>query len=130
MDWLTGKGKKKDKNEEKKSFLEDFHTQNKIISGELKAIVALPEGEDLDEWLANGTILFFHHINLFYGTVSEFCTTAYCPTMTVGKTEYVWIDDKGKKIKGLTAPQYIDYCTTHITKIMDHEQSFPTRFGE
>ena len=61
-------------------------------SGNLRLAVKLPEGEDLNEWLAvhgesgwpvwgciNGTTVFpavdfFNHLNMLYGTVTEFCT--------------------------------------------------------
>ena len=67
-------------------------------SGNLRLAVQLPEGEDLNEWLAvHGACLryilcplsqrrltgwrrsraavdFFNHLNMLYGTVTEFCT--------------------------------------------------------
>lgn len=62
-------------------------------SGNLRLAVQLPEGEDLNEWLAvhSKTYLscavdvgsvshaslavdFFNHLNMLYGTVTEFCT--------------------------------------------------------
>ena len=27
---------------------------------------------------------FFNHINLFYGTITNFCTSQTCPTMSAG----------------------------------------------
>lgn len=36
---------------------------------------------------------FFNRINLIYGTVSEYCTEATCPTMSGGsRYEYLWAD--------------------------------------
>jgi hypothetical protein len=66
--------------------------------------VVLPEGEDLNEWLAVNSALifllvnmgcllksflstavdFFNQINMLYGTVTEFCTPQECPCMTAG----------------------------------------------
>lgn len=61
-------------------------------SGNLRLAVRLPEGEDLSEWLAvhgesnrNGSgmvnspferlvVDFFNHLNMLYGTITEFCT--------------------------------------------------------
>jgi MOB kinase activator 1 len=65
-------------------------------SGNLRLAVKLPEGEDLSEWLAvHGefelragprlfsvdeviqsllAVDFFNHLNMLYGTVTEFCT--------------------------------------------------------
>lgn len=66
-------------------------------SGSLRKAVQLPEGEDLNEWLAvNGecipcletglllTLLvvdFYNHINLLYGSITEFCSPTTCPEM-------------------------------------------------
>ena len=59
-------------------------------SGNLRKAVQLPEGEDLNEWLAvhGGWLVrvvgcgadgcavvdFFNHLNMLYGTITEFCT--------------------------------------------------------
>jgi hypothetical protein len=62
-------------------------------SGNLRLAVQLPEGEDLNEWLAvhgvsdlcyvdhehvmrsSSAVDFFNHLNMLYGTVTEFCTS-------------------------------------------------------
>ena len=72
---------------------------------------------------------FFEHINLLYGTVSEFCTLSSCPEMTgPGPRLYMWLDDKGKKSK-LSAPQYVDYVMTYVQKVVNDETVFPTKHG-
>lgn len=60
-------------------------------SGNLRTAVLLPEGEDLQEWIAvhgqpfvlfhvltmgliKAVVDFFNHVNMLYGTISEFCT--------------------------------------------------------
>jgi MOB kinase activator 1 len=69
-------------------------------SGSLRKAVRLPEGEDLNEWLAvNGktyipelccapllmfgdiVVDFYNHINLLYGSITEFCSPQTCPEM-------------------------------------------------
>lgn len=65
-----------------------FETDDKG-SGNLRTAVQLPEGEDLNEWIAvhgqlssvvdnNSSLIsvvdFFNHVNMLYGTISEFCT--------------------------------------------------------
>ncbi len=78
-------------------------------SGSLRKAVKLPEGEDLNEWLAvngeewvfcrcmrvsgyegymadegmNGTTVvdFYNQINLLYGSITEFCSPQSCPEM-------------------------------------------------
>ncbi|KAH9466230.1 hypothetical protein Pst134EB_001289 [Puccinia striiformis f. sp. tritici] len=53
-------------------------------SGNLRSAVTLPEGEDLNEWLAVNTLDFYNQINMLYGTVTEFCTPTECPVMSAG----------------------------------------------
>jgi hypothetical protein len=72
----------------------------------------------------------FDHVNLVYGTVSEFCTQSGCPDMTgPGQRTYLWFDEKGKKTK-VAAPQYIDYVMTFIQKTITDENIFPTKYGK
>jgi hypothetical protein len=73
--------------------------------GSLRKIVKLPEGEDENEWLAvNSEFLsqfscrlgltqplvvdFYNHINLLYGSITEFCSPQSCPEMKA-TDEYV-----------------------------------------
>jgi hypothetical protein len=74
--------------------------------GSLRKIVKLPEGEDENEWLAvNSEFLsqflagfgltqplvvdFYNHINLLYGSITEFCSPQSCPEMKA-TDEYVY----------------------------------------
>jgi MOB kinase activator 1 len=81
-------------------------------SGNLKQAVLLPEGEDLNEWLAVNSpphlpppplytdadvgciaVDFFNQVNMLYSTVTEFCSPTACPTMSAGQRyEYLWAD--------------------------------------
>lgn len=73
---------------------------------------------------------FFDHVNMLYGTVSEFCSMSGCPEMNgPGNRQYLWVDDRGKRSK-LPATQYIDYALTHIQKTVKDENIFPTKFGQ
>jgi len=75
------------------------------------------------------TLAFFEHINLIYGTISEFCTMSGCPDMNgPGNRQYLWFDEKGKKCK-VAAPQYIDYVMTFTQKTINDELIFPTKFA-
>ena len=55
-----------------------------VCSGNLRLAVMLPEGEDLNEWVAVNTVDFFNQINMLYGTITEFCTEQSCPVMSAG----------------------------------------------
>lgn len=75
-------------------------------------------------------LALFDHVNLLYGTVSEFCTAASCPDMTgPGGRTYAWYDDRGKKSR-VAAPQYVDYVMTFTQKTVSDETVFPTKYGE
>ncbi|RDD39166.1 MOB kinase activator 2 [Trichoplax sp. H2] len=129
MEWLgLGKGKKKAVVEEKKAYLDSKFLHHKIVDFDFVHGVKLPPGVDLNEWLATHAVNFFKNINLIFGTVNEQCTTANCPIMNAGATQYNWYDDKNKKIK-LSAPQYIDTVMSFIEKQVNDEEIFSTKYG-
>ncbi|XP_072495610.1 MOB kinase activator 2 isoform X1 [Notamacropus eugenii] len=120
---------KKPTPEEKKLYLEPEYTKSRITDFEFKELVMLPREIDLNEWLASNTTTFFHHINLQYSTISEFCTGDTCQTMAVGNTQYYWYDERGKKTK-CTAPQYVDFVMSSVQKLVTDEDVFPTKYGK
>ena len=61
------------------------HAGATLGSGNLRMAVMLPEGEDLNEWVAVNTVDFFNQINMLYGTITEFCTENLCPIMSAGE---------------------------------------------
>ncbi|XP_075784312.1 MOB kinase activator 2 isoform X1 [Pelodiscus sinensis] len=131
VSWKS-KGKpngKKPAPEEKKLYLEPEYTKLRITDFEFKELVMLPREIDLNEWLASNTTTFFHHINLQYSTISEFCTGESCQTMAVCNTQYYWYDERGKKIK-CTAPQYVDFVMSSVQKLVTDEDVFPTKYGK
>ena len=69
---------------------------------------------------------FFNRINLIYGTVSEYCTTTSCPTMSGGpKFEYLWADGgKYKKPTPLPAPQYVALLMDWVESQINNETLF------
>ncbi|KAH7816535.1 putative MOB kinase activator 1A [Monocercomonoides exilis] len=107
------------------------HIETTLGSGNLREAVALPEGEDLNEWLAVNTFDFFNQINMLYGTITEFCTNETCPVMSAGPThEYRWADGvKIKKPVKLSAPEYVDALMTWVQSQLDDETLFPSKIG-
>ncbi|RDD46481.1 MOB kinase activator 1A [Trichoplax sp. H2] len=107
------------------------HAAATLGSGNLRLAVVLPEGEDLNEWVAVNTVDFFNQINMLYGTITEFCTEITCPVMSAGpKYEYHWAD--GQQIKKpikCSAPRYIDYLMSWVQEQMDDEVIFPSKIG-
>lgn len=132
---LVAKARRKDKEpstpcpDDPKLYLEEAVLERKLPDIDLRVLVDLPAGLDYNEWLASHTIAFFDHINLVYGTISEFCTMSGCPDMTgPGLRTYLWFDDKGKKTR-VAAPQYIDYVMTFTQKTISDESIFPTKYA-
>eukprot|EP01102_Stenamoeba_stenopodia_P009798 TRINITY_DN2901_c0_g2_i1.p1 TRINITY_DN2901_c0_g2~~TRINITY_DN2901_c0_g2_i1.p1 ORF type:complete len:217 (+),score=30.23 TRINITY_DN2901_c0_g2_i1:396-1046(+) len=100
-------------------------------SGNLRLAVTLPEGEDLNEWLAVNTVDFFNQINMLYGTITEFCTPQECPVMSAGpKYEYQWADGTNiKKPIKVSAPEYVEYLMSWVQQQLDDENIFPSKIG-
>jgi len=136
VDWFMGKTRRKgDRGEcatedgEQKLYLQSPLLECRIPEPDLIFLSDLPGGLDYNEWLASHTIGFFEHVNLTYGTVSEYCTQSSCPDMMgPGPRNYMWIDEKGKKSR-LSAPQYVDYVMTYCQKTINDETVFPTKHG-
>ncbi|XP_018338955.1 PREDICTED: MOB kinase activator-like 3 isoform X2 [Trachymyrmex septentrionalis] len=93
----------------------------------LRSVVKLPPGEDMNDWIAVHVVDFFNRINLIYGTVSEYCDSASCPTMSGGvRFEYLWADgEKYKKPAALPAPQYVALLMDWIEAQINNEAVFP-----
>lgn len=138
VDWFMGKTRRKgDRGEcgstedgsEQKLYLQSPLLECRIPEPDLIFLSDLPGGLDYNEWLASHTIGFFEHVNLTYGTVSEYCNQSSCPEMNgPGPRNYSWIDEKGKKTR-LSAPQYVDYVMTYCQKTINDENVFPTKHG-
>jgi len=97
----------------------------------MKSAVALPKGEDMNEWMAVNTVDFFNEISLLYGTVTEFCTPETCPVMSAGpQYEYLWADGvKVKKPIKVSAPEYVDLLMSWVESQLNDENIFPLQLG-
>jgi len=108
------------------------HAAATLGSGNLRMAVTLPDGEDLDEWVAVNTVDFSNQINMLYGTLTtDACTETTCPVMSAGpKYEYHWADGHQvrKPIK-CSAPKYIDFLMTWVQDQIDDESLFPSKIG-
>lgn len=129
---LVAKARRKEREGESagdKLYLQEALLERKLPEIDLRRLVELPRGLDYNEWLASHTLALFDHVNLVYGTVSEFCTAATCADMTgPGGRTYPWYDEKGKKSR-VAAPQYIDYVMTFTQKTVSDENIFPTKYA-
>jgi len=99
--------------------------------GELRHTVKLPPGEDPNEWIAVNTVHFYNAANMIYGTCVEFCTEKGCPTMSAGRSEYLWKDGvKYKKPTRVPAPVYIDELLAWVNAQISDPTLFPTDEGK
>ncbi|RHZ44751.1 hypothetical protein Glove_709g24 [Diversispora epigaea] len=132
---LTNKNKtfkpKKNVPEGTKQYHLQKYAEATLGSGNLKIAVVLPEGEDINEWLAVNTYDFYNQINMLYGTITEFCTPQGCPLMSAGPNfEYLWVDnEKYKKPTKLSAPEYIDNLMEWVQNQLNDETLFPSKIG-
>jgi len=97
---------------------------------EFEKAVKLPEGEDLNEWLAVTTVQLFEAVNKIYGICAEYklCTDESCPAMTAGpKFTYLWMYKKPTKV---SAPTYIKEALTACSTSIDDPKIFPIEDGE
>ena len=105
------------------------HAEATLGSGNLRMAAMLPEGEELNEWVAVNTVDFFNQINMRYGTITDFCAEESCPVMSAGpKCEHRWADGTNiKKPIKCSAPKCIDYLMTWAQDPLDDETLFPSR---
>lgn len=126
------------------------HIAVTLGSGNLRLAVMLPDGEDLNEWIAVNSeeilfhnilsyllsivlaVDFFNQISMLYGTITEFCTEDSCPIMSAGpKYEYHWADGfTVKKPIKCSAPKYIDYLMSWVQDQLDDDFMFPSKIGK
>lgn len=97
-------------------------------SGGLHRAVRLPEGEDLNEWIAAHTVDLFQQVCMVYGTVTHFCTESSCTAMTAGpKYEYRWAN--GLTPIRCSAPAYVSHLVGWVQDQLDNEALFPSQAG-
>ncbi|KAH8080198.1 Mob1/phocein [Filobasidium floriforme] len=107
------------------------YAEQTLGSGNLRNAVVLPEGEEVCEWVAVHVVDFFNHLNMLYGTVTEFCNPTRCPMMNAGtKYEFLWEDGVTyKKPTALSAPLYVEALMSWVQNQLDDEKLFPQKIG-
>jgi len=98
---------------------------------DLAECIKLPDGYQLEEWVAVHVIDFFNEISLLYGTISEFCTSDSCPQMSAGPCyTYLWADGVHQVTPvALPAPEYVDRLLKWVESQLDNPQVFPPGAG-
>jgi MOB kinase activator 1 len=101
-----------------------------IPVGNLRGAVELPEGEDINEWLAKHVNDFHHQLSMLYATIREFCTAEQCPLMTAGAGyKYLWSDGSTEKPVNVSAPDYIRLLLDWVNLQLGDEAIFPSVTG-
>jgi len=92
--------------------------------------VKCPKGDTKEDWIASHIVEFINSINILYGSVSEYCTSANCPKMCATKEfEYFWMNEKDKKYSkptAVSAPDYVSLLMDWIDEQVNDEKIFPT----
>lgn len=104
------------------------HIKDSMATGlDIIECIQLPEGYQLEEWVAVHVIDFFNEISLLFGTISEFCTVDSCPQMTAGPCyTYLWADGKQQVAPiALPAPEYVSCLLNWVQEQLDDPQMFP-----
>ncbi|XP_048643318.1 MOB kinase activator 1A [Marmota marmota marmota] len=112
------------------------HAEATLGSGNLRQAVMLPEGEDLNEWIAvNSKFLTILNFIGFWKDLAEillmsFLLWAYLLNTFLSRYEYHWADGTNiKKPIKCSAPKYIDYLMTWVQDQLDDETLFPSKIG-
>jgi len=101
-------------------------TKRTLGSGNLRAAVRVPQGEERNEWLAANTVDFFNELTLLYGICAEDAKRfnkvgdGFPPGF-----EYRWADASTKKAMRVSAPEYVDYVMTWVEAQIDNQEIFP-----
>lgn len=83
-------------------------TKRTLGSGNLRAVVRTPEGEDVNEWIASNVVDFYNEISLLYGLASDDAERFTKPGegYPIG-FEYRWKNGTKAAIR-LSSPEYVD----------------------
>ncbi|NWI90469.1 MOB1A kinase, partial [Pitta sordida] len=107
------------------------HAEATLGSGNLRQAVLLPEGEDLNEWIAVNRGWHLHqypHWDKSLGIPFSLWELSVPPCP---RYEYHWADGTNiKKPIKCSAPKYIDYLMTWVQDQLDDETLFPSKIGE
>ncbi|ESO00919.1 hypothetical protein HELRODRAFT_124681, partial [Helobdella robusta] len=105
--------------------LADELANERLTDIDFSVLVSLPNGIDINEWLASHTVSFFEHVNQLFSCLAESCRASCAQNSSIS---YQWVDEKGKKTK-YNAPQFVDLLLSSIQKYVEDETIFPTKYG-
>ena len=101
-------------------------TRKTLGSGNLRAAVRLPEGEDRNEWLAANTVDFFNEIGLLYGIVAQDAAEKFTQPGTGFPPgfEYRWQVSTKEPPLRCSSPDYVDFVLAWVEDHLNNEAIF------
>lgn len=102
-------------------------TMKTLGSGDMRTAVKLPEGEDINEWLASNTVDFFNEVSLIWGIICDLGgnddlqpRSGFPPGF-----EYRWSASRSKSPVECSGPQYVDFVMKWVDDEINNETLFP-----
>jgi MOB kinase activator 1 len=107
-------------------------TQRTLGGGNMKAAVLLPQGEDINDWIAANTVDFFNELTLLYGIIASEAQDKFSKAGEGFPTgfEYRWSEGPDSKPIRVSAPEYVDYVFSWIESQIDDPKIFPVNENE
>jgi MOB kinase activator 1 len=102
-------------------------TRRTLGSGNLRAAVVCPDGEDKSEWIAANTVDFFNEISLLYGLCQVEASEKYTQAGEGFPPgfEYRWqVSPKDPPVR-CSSPDYVDFVLYWVEDHLENEQIFP-----
>lgn len=99
---------------------------------DLRSVVRLFSGENIDDWIVVYVVDFFNRINFIYGIMAERCSEISCLVMVGGfRYEYRWQDERQyRRSVKFSASRYMVLFMDWIEGFINDEDVFFTRIGE
>lgn len=106
------------------------HNMDTLGLGSTRDTVKLPEGEDLNEWLAVHVVHFQDQLLMLHSSICDLCTNETCPVMCAGTFRYLWSDGtKYPRPIEVSAPTYIGLLFAWVDEQLSDETIFPVAVG-
>jgi len=102
-------------------------TKRTLGSGNLREAVRLPDGEDMNEWLATNIVDFYNEVMLLYDMCSDDAERftkegeGFPP-----QYEYRWAESKNEAAIRCSSPEYINHVLVWLEDMIHDESVFPT----
>eukprot|EP01038_Epipyxis_sp_PR26KG_P015088 gene15088-20301_t len=103
-------------------------TMKTLGCGDLISAVKLPDGEDLNEWLASNAVDFYNELSLIWGIICDVGSNepnqpgcGFPPGF-----EYRWAENRTRSPIICSGPEYVDFVMSWVEGEINNEKLFPT----